>query len=392
MSNPMLGPLWEVGAYDLSVVAGVPKEFDLRSLLKNATAIRIAMAFGHVSGWNKIEEHLISSSAKTVQILLGQAFFQTEPQLLLKIKALQGSSKSPKFELRLASARATFHPKVWVIDHGGGSTALVGSGNLSAGGLLTNVECGLFSSQQSEVDALRFWFDKHWAAAPDLAKTLDDYIVKHQKISAARKSVDAQIAAATNEQIDKEATWRHRMAITKAAGYWRSDEGIAEVRQRETAIEKMRILLHFPIWDFNAQEFSEFLRIPELGRIRLGHQNRILGGLAGLKAKLKALTDKSLTLANKLEGLQESPGIGRNLATKLLAVYDPDKFIVVNGPVESALRAFNYEMPMDSHINGKSYGAFLKQLSEFIQECESQNLQAASALDAFFFEYQNFEV
>ena len=40
---------------DLSVIVGASEEFDLRSLLKNATAVRIATAFGHESGWNEID-------------------------------------------------------------------------------------------------------------------------------------------------------------------------------------------------------------------------------------------------------------------------------------------------------------------------------------------------
>src|SRR5690349_21582635 len=93
---------FEEGANDLSVVAGSSEDFDLRSLLKNATAVRIAMAFGYERGWSNIEQHLKSSSATTVRVLLGQAFFRTEPALLLKIRELQKISHLPAFEVKLA--------------------------------------------------------------------------------------------------------------------------------------------------------------------------------------------------------------------------------------------------------------------------------------------------
>jgi hypothetical protein len=105
MSESTVVPLLEDGANDLSVIAGASEEFDLRSLLKSATAVRIAMAFGHESGWKEIEEDLRHSSAGAVHILLGQAFFRTEPPLLLKIKHLQETSHAPKFEVKLASAQ-----------------------------------------------------------------------------------------------------------------------------------------------------------------------------------------------------------------------------------------------------------------------------------------------
>src|ERR1700726_4626301 len=102
-----------------------------------------------------------------------EAFFRTEPPLLLKIKKLQETSRAPKFEVKLASVRATFHPKVWIIDRDDQPVGIVGSGNLSSGGLLGNVECGLFTSSETEVNTLRAWFDACWKASAPLAKTLD---------------------------------------------------------------------------------------------------------------------------------------------------------------------------------------------------------------------------
>jgi HKD family nuclease len=390
MSGSSVVPLLEGGANDLSVIAGASEEFDLGSLLRSAKAVRIAMAFGHDSGWKEIEEHLTHSSATTVQILLGQAFFLTEPLVVLKIKSLQQTSKAPKFKVKLASVRATFHPKVWIIDRDDEPVCIVGSGNLSSGGLLRNVECGLLTSSARDVNALTAWFDACWNASPPLAKTLDDYVAKYQRISAARKTIDAHIEAATREQADKEATWRRKTAINMASDYWRSREGRADVRAREHAIEKMRGLLHYPAWEFGADEWSQFLRIPELGRIRLGHEQLTISGLPQVRGTLKKLTTKSMNGAKLVEDLQSVPGIGRNLATKLLAVYRPEQFVVVNGPVESALRAFGYEIEISSRISGKGYETFLKELEEFIQESESLDLSPAPALDAFFYAYQNF--
>jgi hypothetical protein len=65
----------------------------------------------------EIAGSLKKSCAVKVQILLGRAYFQTEPDLILRLKQLQeaGSATKP-FEVKLASAVATFHPKVWIID------------------------------------------------------------------------------------------------------------------------------------------------------------------------------------------------------------------------------------------------------------------------------------
>ena len=152
-----------------------------------------------MSGWKEIEEHLKRSSATTIRVLLGQAFFQTEPQLLLRIKGLQQSNAPQQFDVKLASAIATFHPKIWIIDNDTEPFGVVGSANLSRGGLLSNVECGIFTNGPEEVKAPRDWFDGQWASAPPFAETCAQYITKYHLINAKRKLIDAQIEAATNE-------------------------------------------------------------------------------------------------------------------------------------------------------------------------------------------------
>ncbi len=92
----------------------------------------------------------------------------------------------------------------------------------------------------------------------------------------------------------------------------------------------------------------------------------------------------SFEVNQALKDLQEIPGIGRNLSTKLLAMCTPDKYIVVNDVVERALRAFGYFVSSDSDIGGEAYLRVLKELKPFIDECQALGLQPAAALDAFF--------
>ena len=44
-----------------------------------------------------------------------------------------------------ADKRITFHPKVLIVTTRSLRFAVIGSGNLSAGGLVDNIECGLYS-------------------------------------------------------------------------------------------------------------------------------------------------------------------------------------------------------------------------------------------------------
>ena len=305
MPHANLIPFLGDGSTDRSVIFGAPSDFDFLKTLGTANEIRIAAAFGHMSGWKEIEDALLRSSAQRVRLLLGQAFFQTEPELLLRLKNLGKRSQPPRFEVKLASAVATFHPKVWIIDHAKFPIGIVGSANLSLGGLRGNVECGLFTKQTDHVAALEEWFDETWALRPPLEEILNQYISNYQKTEAARKFATAAIEAATREEIDKEATWHRRRAITLASKYWESGEGIHTVSEREAAIGRMRENLDYPRFNFSPADWSTFLRIPELGRIRLGHEKQTLAELSKLKVTLTTITTEKVAVDQAVEILQE---------------------------------------------------------------------------------------
>ena len=54
-----------------------------------------------------------------------------------------------------------------------------------------------------------------------------------------------------------------------------------------------------------------------------------------------------------------------------------------------ALRSFGFGR--EGRLDGKGYERFLWEIKDFIQEADSQGLRPAAALDAFFFEYRNFQ-
>jgi hypothetical protein len=82
-------------------------------------------------------------------------------------------------------------------------------------------------------------------------------------------------------------------------------------------------------------------------------------------------------------------GIGRNLATKLVAVHLPEDCVVINDPVERALRSFGCSSEALKDMNARSYRNLLSELAPFTDECYALRLQQAAALDAFFWWYAN---
>lgn len=203
--------------------------------------------------------------------------------------------------------------------------------------------------------------------------------------------MNAKIDAAAKAQAERESRWRYRRAKELAARYWQSPAGKREVEVRDAAIASMRAFLNYPSFEFGVDELQKFLRIQELGRIRLGHEKKIIEQLPKLKAILQAMAE-SASPVSSLEPLQTVAGVGRNLATKFLAIHQPEKFVVVNEPVESALRGFDYELDMSAGATVLAYSGFLRDLRPFIEECESAGLKPASGLDAFFYDFRNASV
>ena len=338
-----------------------------------------------MSGWRKIEAAIKETKAQEVHILLGQAFFQTEPVLLFELKKLQASMHG--LTVKLASAVSTFHPKVWIVNQLDTSQAIVGSSNLSNGGFAANVEGNLYTDAQNTVKEISRWFEDQWNIGHDLnSKFFFSYIEEYNKIDQQRNFLKAKVGASESVLATAEAKWRKKEALIKAVAYWKSDTGAEEVRERETAIRAMRNTLRFPKYDFTAADYEEFIRVPELGKIRLAYVQKTIAALPQLKAALEGI-DRN-TAAVSYSALDKVYGIGPNLTTKLFAVYDPDKFIVVNGPVERALLSFGFSQEDLDPMNGPKYELFLKELRPFVEEAQIHKLLPAAALDGFFFYYR----
>jgi len=129
-----------------AIVVGLPSGFALKEVLKKAEKVRLATAFAHRSGWKHFHQGIKEGTASVfLLILTGLECCQTEP-LLLK-DWLQLQSEQPKrIEAKLASPKTFFHPKVLLVGFANQlhDFAIVGSGNLSQGGIGGNTECSVY--------------------------------------------------------------------------------------------------------------------------------------------------------------------------------------------------------------------------------------------------------
>jgi HKD family nuclease len=363
-------------------IFGAPESFQLDEWILKARTLKIALAFGHMSGWRQIEDAIRRSSASTVNILLGQSFLQTEPELLFALKKLSTTQSSLK--AKLAASATTFHPKVWIAN---GSDAIVGSSNLSKGGFGGNVECNVYLEQDSVVKAIDEWFDHQWDFGHDLdSPFFNSYIEQYQKIEIQRRAFRSKLELAHSELHLKESKWRQKTALTKTLEYWKGGKGRSDVQDRERAIADMRRSLKFPDFTFDSSGYEEFLGNYELGHIVPIHKHRTISALPQLRAALQNVG--RISVVDSYDELDRIDGVGRNIATKLLAICNPEQFIVVNEPIERALMSFGFSPDNFENMGGTKYQIFLEKLEPFIEEALIANLTPAAALDAFFYYYR----
>lgn len=128
----------------------------LNEAILNANSLRFAVAFAKYSGFQLIKTSLddfISKSGKAI-FLIGLDFNSTDPIVLRELLSYQEKTKSFEFLCYRGSGISevsTYHPKLYLFNWGKNQqTAIVGSSNLTRGGLQSNVEANLLISSDTE--------------------------------------------------------------------------------------------------------------------------------------------------------------------------------------------------------------------------------------------------
>lgn len=142
----------------------------------DASEVWLAVAWAKRSGLTRLEPRLraLRQRRKRIRALIGiDQHGATEEGLQL---ALDLFSEARVYHD--SSPKRTFHPKLYVIEGSGRARVVMGSGNLTAGGLYENYEMALSidlsldeASDRELLDELRRWWEKRWVE-PDASVKL----------------------------------------------------------------------------------------------------------------------------------------------------------------------------------------------------------------------------
>ncbi len=331
-------------------------------------------------------EGAISGSKAQIFLLAGASFFQTEPKVLREWLKLT-RSKDIKAALH-AEKGVTFHPKILIVE-GRKNFAIVGSGNLSRGGLQGNVECAAFIESGPVLKELANWFDGLFEAATPLREgVISDYARKWESLrKRAKELCDAQRKLQDDFSVKAAAVMKHRDdAVNAAKSYMRSSHYDATYEGRKAGGNRIKEFLDYPAFDFDIDGWNGFYSVTELGHLIPIHKYRVFRKKNRLQDGLRQLiasdgqVPKVLNEFLSPRGKFRIDGLGLNAISKVLAVHAPQEWAVHNKPVAKALKKFGY-IPPRGASEAEKFMDFIKMMDAFKA---ATGLPDAYAIDAFF--------
>jgi HKD family nuclease len=379
-----------LGAGNAAVI-GLAEAFDLTKALAHAKQIRLATAFAHMSGWSHVREGISKCKGK-VLLLTGLDCNQTEPKLLREWLVLKRSC-GDRIEVKLANDSSFFHPKVLIIqgERTSDTFAVVGSGNLSYGGLKTNTECSVLVTDAATIARLVTWFDAQLDSAVSLNdQMVADYEPDYRKSKKGRTALEkAGNATASKVGASGRASLRRwNDALEVATQYFSSGDFESDYSSRQIVAKEILDALHPPEFTFSHEEWRKFFAKKALGNLDERNRDKVLRHRTKLQRALRELVLKpEAGVRNVLgkTGRLRIEGLGVNTVSKILAVYAPNEWPVYNTKVAGVLKEFGYKAPRGADA-ADAYLAYRDIMKRFMKECKERGAKPvdALALDKFF--------
>ena len=384
----------------------------LLTLINTASSFECMSAFASESGLKLIYRALTSRLEKglSARFVLGIDFFQTDPAVLYDLLKLSESYTGLELYMGNAKSKTVFHPKVYAFeDKDGNSCVMLGSANLTRGGLSNNHELstyltakgtGLTKNVSAAIDHLKYAKEVVTATT----ELIGEYEVQHREHAfhqaLARKR--AQLAKpSTVESMDKLKAMLDVMKLEPSKQNPRISTFDEQVRRRTEnrldALEQLRNIAGCAmLTKVKFLAHYEPLVVEHLWHSGGLHRHR--AEVAG-KAKLfqQALRMLELILDSKpgkftpesifgplLDKFKDIPHAGVNIMTEVLHTYDNDNFAIMNQNSVSGLLLANItgfpRQPTKITVSAEKYVRFCKKGREVRDALGLRNFTELDAL------------
>mgnify|MGYP004517188617 CR=1 FL=1 len=369
-----------------------------------ATRFTCAVAFARMSGFNQIKKPLEGriAAGMSATFVVGIDFFQTEPGLifaLLKLKNLAKNPASVKVYMGSEEADYTLHPKIYVFASRDLTTAIVGSANLTLGGLSQNHE---FSAliQGSDADwecVLSNWIEERITDREIVEanfERVERYATRRAIYLAHMQMAERRARKAVNSPPGELDTLRAILDTMRAD---QSEHGFdTQVQQRTQALEEGPAILQ-RIAKLRTSSPESFLALYEELLNGVWHSGGLHRAKTTIAAKASIFQEALRALAASksnepqllydllLRYMENVPKAGVNVITEILHTRDATSFPVMNGNSVSGMRMAKIndypEAPNKKTVDGAMYARFCADAERIQGELGLKDL---SELDAVF--------
>lgn len=155
----------------------------LRAAIRHASDVRIAVAFVSKDGVSILLDALRRAAERgaCLEFVVGLDGHATEPQAVSALWELAEDYETASlWGWDAIGARATFHPKLYIVRRGRQATCLIGSSNLTRGGLADNVEVNVLCRGSDDDEMVSQAYQSYLRIKRDgAARRLDAEVLSH---------------------------------------------------------------------------------------------------------------------------------------------------------------------------------------------------------------------
>lgn len=388
----------------------------VEALFQGATQLDCMVAFARSSGYTKLETTLCAAldAELSARFVVGLDFYHTEPPVLEALFALVDCYPE-QFEFFISGENRTrtFHPKAYAFQYTDASCKVViGSANLTAGGLSLNHEFSLFTESSNctladEVASEIVNLLQSGEIEVATRERLNEYARRHKIYAlhnrAAKLNAEADCKNETTKAPSKGAfylpTLLSILTLMKAdrTNFGFISQQRARARRHANALGYLDKLRTQPVGT-PAQFITYYEPLVsglgwhsgglERGKNIVAKKGPVFqAGLRDLYAQLQANSKLSAEDAYSLlhSYLSRIPNAGTNVLTEALHTFDPLRFAVmnqnsVNGMTLAGYRTFP-KKPDKSNVDAALYADFCAKAKRV---CAALGLANLGELDALF--------
>lgn len=378
---------------------GVNHAERINELIKVSSKIVILTAFFKETGLAIIHETIKNAilDGKEVLIVCGINYYQTEPKALLKLNELIGDKTNAK--IMIYAENKMFHPKVFFFETNTESILIIGSANLTKGGLKDNVEISSetkINKDSEEYNMMKNIFEEIEINSNRVNELfISNYEIKyniyHKQLERINKEIDMEIFALPtlnkeNVKILKNYLNEYIVDLKEKADYQKRKDNYIKAK------EILNILCNVPI--NNEKMFLDYYEklVGKKKAGRLFHSDGLFRGknnvvknyelmIELIKAINKNLDKDPKTLfelGSSYIGNVEDAGL--NVLTEIMNAFDPKKYSVLNRNPLSSLNHLGFKkFPISSKksFTSSMYEAYNSIILDISNECDFNDLGKA---------------